>query len=267
MPLPSPPRPDSRLRLPIGLHEKGRRLRDLELRSDEDLRVQRTAVDFLAPREQALSSAFAARIAALGPLRNPDAAIFHRLALADRHWLAASLLFREGTTALQVPASCRKCGQILELELSLAEALAKAEPILLRRGRKRSGMLRLPTAADLDVARTAEDLARLCAGSRAGTPAIEARLQQADPLCVVELNGRCCVCGSSVNARIDLAGLWLGSQQRLAEDFLHSVHTLAQAYHWSEREILSLPDPRRRAYLRLCRTETAEFGLEQHVYE
>lgn len=36
---------------------------------------------------------------------------------------------------------------------------------------------------------------------------------------------------------------------------LRDVHTLARAYHWSERDILALPLPRRLAYLALLEAE------------
>lgn len=36
-----------------------------------------------------------------------------------------------------------------------------------------------------------------------------------------------------------------------ASRLLREVHALARAYHWSERELLALPLPRRTAYLQL----------------
>jgi hypothetical protein len=37
----------------------------------------------------------------------------------------------------------------------------------------------------------------------------------------------------------------------LAQDLFHEVHLLASTYHWSELEILALPQHRRRRYLKL----------------
>jgi hypothetical protein len=267
MPLPNPRRPEAHLRLPIGLAEEGKRLRDLTLCCEDDLRARRAGADFTCPREQALSSAFAARFAKAGRLQNPGADFFHRLTLADRHWLAATLLLREGITLLQAPIACRACGEILELQLALPDALAAAEPVLRRSARSHRNGLRLPTAADLEEARNAPELARLCAGPDAALDEVESRLQNADPLCVVEMNGNCCTCGSGVRAQFDVAGLWLGSQRKLAEELLQCVHTLARTYHWSEHEILSMPESRRRAYWKLCRADRAGMALEEDVYE
>jgi len=50
---------------------------------------------------------------------------------------------------------------------------------------------------------------------------------------------------------IDLCDVALGALRRLQQQLLITVHQLASHYHWSEKEIFSVPAFRRQAYLNL----------------
>ena len=93
-----------------------------------------------------------------------------------------------------------------------------------------------------------------CAGSDLlpqAAEAIEERMAELDPMVQVEMQLSCPGCGHEWAEPFDIASyLWteLGDQ---ALRLLREVHTLADAYGWSESEILAMNPHRRRAYLEL----------------
>lgn len=81
--------------------------------------------------------------------------------------------------------------------------------------------------------------------------AVAERLADADPLADVQLALECEVCGHQWNATFDIVThLWAEIDAR-ARRLLSEVHTLASAYGWRERDVLSLSPVRRQAYLEL----------------
>jgi predicted RNA-binding Zn-ribbon protein involved in translation (DUF1610 family) len=79
------------------------------------------------------------------------------------------------------------------------------------------------------------------------------RMASADPLAEIVLHFACPVCGSACEEMLDLAAFVWAEVEALAKRLALEVHTLASAYGWSEREILSLSEPRRRLYLEMVR--------------
>jgi hypothetical protein len=226
------------------------------LREPAEYRRLLLDTDFLAPRESALTQALAARIA------RPSRDCLHGMTLADRHWLIAQVMLRDGTTALEVAEVCSGCGELLELRLDLADAIRDATAAI----QKGVMGLRLPTARDVEGAETPEDLLAACALGAAGDPEeIEERLRDADPLGTIALNADCCQCGRQVRAEVDLAARWLASARRATYGLLEEVHALARRYHWTEREILGLSEARRQFYIELCQAEQ-ETEMERFVY-
>jgi hypothetical protein len=80
------------------------------------------------------------------------------------------------------------------------------------------------------------------------------RMASADPLAEIRLKFDCAECGHRWDESLDIvAFVWLEIEAR-AKRLLMEIHTLATAYGWSENEILSLSEPRRRLYLEMVRT-------------
>lgn len=82
-------------------------------------------------------------------------------------------------------------------------------------------------------------------------------LEERDPLTALRLAARCPACGGAVAAEFDLEAHLLESAAARQARLLDTVHRLARAYHWSERDILALPPSRRGEYLARLRAEEA----------
>lgn len=74
-------------------------------------------------------------------------------------------------------------------------------------------------------------------------------LAAADPQADTVLDLSCPECGHAWQSVFDIAEFMWTELAARARHLLHEVHLLAQAYGWSEREILSLSPTRRAAYL------------------
>jgi len=78
-------------------------------------------------------------------------------------------------------------------------------------------------------------------------------MASADPLAEIRLKFDCAECAHQWNESLDIvAFMWLEIEAR-ARRLLTEVHALAAAYGWTEREILSLSEPRRSLYLEMVR--------------
>ena len=93
----------------------------------------------------------------------------------------------------------------------------------------------------------AVQLALLCG---AGPPDIEkasTALEQAAPIVDLDLTGTCVECGHEHSAHFDLQSFLLQRLLNEREGLLAEIHTLASAYGWSLRDILSLARSTRRS--------------------
>jgi hypothetical protein len=124
---------------------------------------------------------------------------------------------------------------------------------------------RVPTSRDLaallphdDVSSAAEDLlARCCVARPTGAASslhglletIEEALEARDPCANIELSLVCRNCAHAWAVPFDIAAVLWDEVEAGARALLATVHTLARAYGWSEREVLALSAPRRAAYL------------------
>jgi hypothetical protein len=171
---------------------------------------------------------------------------------------------------LQGWVSCKRCGEKLEFQMD-GTSLAKPkpdeehhlkEPIVVN-----GKSFRVPTSRDL--ARVAgqadprsaairllqscwveepegEDLGKV---SEEDLETVGERMAAADPLAESLLNLNCPACGNEWEQSLDIAAfLWKEIEAR-AKRLVWEIHTLASAYGWTEREILSLSEPRRALYL------------------
>jgi hypothetical protein len=76
-------------------------------------------------------------------------------------------------------------------------------------------------------------------------------LAESDPLAETLLDFACAACHHRWREPLDMAA-WLWAEiEACARHLLNDVHTLAAAYGWTEREILSLSESRRGMYLEM----------------
>lgn len=145
------------------------------------------------------------------------------------------------------------CGEKLDLELDLIAFRQdwRTEEVPFEGGR-----LRLPRPADLaelrDAApeRLAHTLFEGTSPERGGWEAkAEAALAQADPLGDLELRAACPGCSGEVAEPLFLETFLLTELALEASRLMDEIHVLAFAYHWTEPDIMALPETRRRHYL------------------
>jgi hypothetical protein len=163
---------------------------------------------------------------------------------------------------LKAWTSCKGCGEKLEFELD-GEAWGESdqvEPIVVK-GRS----FRPPTSRDLARAAGETDpgsaIRRLLTSclmdpadsiealSEEDLREIGERMAAADPLAETRLTLHCPECGEQWEENLDIVSFFWAEIEASAKRVLFEVHTLASAYGWSEREILSLSEPRRAVYL------------------
>lgn len=170
---------------------------------------------------------------------------------------------------LQGWVSCAQCGEKLEVHLdgrALMKQAAERTPGETVVVNRRS--YRLPTSRDLaNAAREADPrlaairLLESCSLERGASPAwseedleeVGERMALADPMAETRLAMHCPQCGNEWDETLDLAAfLWAEIEAR-AKRLLMEIHSLASAYGWTEKEILSLSEPRRAFYLEMVR--------------
>jgi hypothetical protein len=179
-------------------------------------------------------------------------------------------LFGDRISAL---ASCPRCGEALELELTARQLLAAAPTTDALAFASDGGevRLRLPDSRDLLAAaqappeRAAAVLLERCLVSAhaAGAPVAadglpeqlvdEAgrRLAEADPQADVRFALTCPACAHAWSAPFDVVQYLWAEVDAWAGRTLADVHALACAYGWTESEILRLSPARRESYLRM----------------
>jgi hypothetical protein len=172
-------------------------------------------------------------------------------------------------------ATCARCEETLEFELSAAEL--QTPPATAENGAALAVdhdawhvELRAPDSRDLiaaaDAPQHAEDVlfARsVRAATFAGTPAdplgipsdvralAAERLAAVDPQADLQFALTCAKCGSDWRAPLDIVSFLWAELDAWAGRMLRDVHVLASAYGWAEGDILALSAARRGHYLRL----------------
>jgi hypothetical protein len=192
---------------------------------------------------------------------------------------AALLTLREWCfgSRLESVAVCPACNEHLELAFNAGDIRVAAPPEppapLEVTASGWQVRFRLPTAADLValaegagpasgatlfqrcvLAVTHNDAAcTLDAAPAALLPAVAEAMAAADPQADVRLALHCPSCGHSWLAPFDILTFFWAEIEAWALRTLRDVHTLAQAYGWSEAAILALSPLRRLRYLELVR--------------
>ena len=201
------------------------------------------------------------------------------LPLGRRDALLLELRERLFGSAIDVVANCPQCASTVEAtfrcgDLRLAapdgDAPTLAHDVSVQDMRV---CFRLPDSGDLIALEQCDDagaahalllercvLAAECASEPCDVRGLSADLQagiaqamaQADPQADLQLAFRCPDCGHAWQPLFDVARFLWQELHAWALRMLREVDTLAQAYHWSEAEILALSPRRRQAYLELC---------------
>jgi len=177
-------------------------------------------------------------------------------------------------STLQCWTPCPQCGEKIELNLAADSIVAnehgnqQPEPTVTVDGET----FRLPTSRDLAriatepalapdpgaaaihllrACRVAEEPAADTSWSEEELEKIGESMAKADPLAEILLGFECPACLHICSEALDLPTFLWAEIDALVRRLLLEVHTLASAYGWSEREILSLSDARRRLYLEM----------------
>jgi hypothetical protein len=128
-------------------------------------------------------------------------------------------------------------------------------------GERGSVSFRLPTVHDqlaaVGAPDGADELARRCL-RRADVPArvrrrVEALMEALAPSLAGDLRAACPECGEPVPVYFDARRFCLQELRDRAAFVYQDVDALARRYHWTENEILALPQVRRAAYAELAR--------------
>jgi hypothetical protein len=177
------------------------------------------------------------------------------------------------TDRLDGVVPCAHCGERLELQLPVRQALSLApyppdpQPFTVD-GEGWRVATRLPTPADLAAAAEADDgvegaqdllLGRLVvavepAGALADpavVEAVDAALAERDPLGALTVSVACPDCGHTDSATVDVGAWWWTLAEARIRRIVEEVHRLARAYGWSEPEVLAVSPHRRAWYLEL----------------
>jgi uncharacterized protein (UPF0212 family) len=174
------------------------------------------------------------------------------------------LALREVTFGSEITGvtDCPECGQKIELSLncsqirSTTEADPPNEVVVQANGCEMQ--FRLPTSADLLAVNSSEQLLERCllSGVDRLTKNVRAvvgdKMSTADPMADIHLGLNCPSCGHKWDAPFDIVAFLWREITAAARRLLREVHTLASAYGWTEREILSLSPARRRPYLEMA---------------
>jgi hypothetical protein len=74
-------------------------------------------------------------------------------------------------------------------------------------------------------------------------------MSKIDRLVAYSIELKCPICGIKNFYEVNLEELSLMCLRKIQRELLESIHKLALAYHWTEAEILALPNTRRKLYL------------------
>jgi hypothetical protein len=174
---------------------------------------------------------------------------------------------------LEAWTACAHCGEKMELDLDTMDLIAllagdlttlafePAPPVIVQ-----DHAFRLPSSRDLasiaqenDPSTATLRLLDRCQVNEPLSPEqlfalkdeIEEALSSADPLAEMRLALACPTCAREWEEPLDVTKFLWAEIEAGARLLLRDIHTLASAYGWSESEILSLSEARRRLYLEM----------------
>jgi hypothetical protein len=181
-------------------------------------------------------------------------------------------------SSLETLTDCPGCGQLLEVDFKTSDLRAQFGQCASRGRLVRGGFeieFRLPASDDLlavaqsdpglDARPSSTLLLERCivSGTRDGAEiapatlpkeirgAIEAAMAELDPGADLSLMLECAHCGQRWQKVFDIVSHLWSDLEDWAQRSLREVHSLATAYGWSERSILSMSPGRRQLYIEM----------------
>jgi len=185
---------------------------------------------------------------------------------------------------IESDASCQaqRCGARMDISFSIESYLEHHRPLtapwrsrrwvavacepgwfrLTRRSDGRDlGQFRLPTARDLlemqhdhgAVAQLGQRCIRPAGLSAKERQLVESAMGAIAPSLAADLRGTCPACGAAIVVAYEPRRYCIAELRQRARFVMEEVDLLAQRYHWSEGEILAMPNRRRVAYAELAR--------------
>jgi hypothetical protein len=212
-------------------------------------------VDLAAPRPHAITGVLACCVAPAG-----DREALWDLPVGKRIERLLEVAALDGATDFDVDLRCQACGGSFEVTLAAEELLeagraadrdvVEAGPARFRRPTGRD-QLRWLGRAYPDEATLVRDMAATLALDEVpvSLAAVESALDEADPLLRAPVTAACPECGHRAEYETDPAGMALARLARAQDSLFAAVDLLASRYHWSETEILALPEWRRARYV------------------
>ena len=189
------------------------------------------------------------------------------LLAGDRDYLMLQLRRMTLGDHVQAVLECTVCGAKMDIDFQARDVPVErrsqtesAYTIALSGGR--SVRFRLPNGADqesvarMDTAEAVQTLLTRCVLgggplSAEEAEAVAAAMEERAPAVELELDLTCPECGHASVVPFDTTAFFIREMTGRRHYLLREVHALALHYHWSENEIMSMAQPRRRAYLEL----------------
>jgi hypothetical protein len=173
--------------------------------------------------------------------------------------------------------TCPACAEALELEIDAGDLLGREPPPhtgpALLQDASWEVSFRLPTELDVEATRGERDphvarsllLQRCVSECRRATEPVDillappevttrlgARMEELDPLAVIDFELRCGGCGHGWSSALEVDSILWARLDAWARRMLEEVHELARIYGWSERDIVSMSPWKRQIYLDLA---------------
>ena len=172
------------------------------------------------------------------------------------------LLGLTGADEFDTELRCAACGTVFEVSLTVGELLDAAAAAGTDAIQVGGARFRRPAGRDqlawLEHARTddtklIDHIVATLALDDADCPlaALEAAFGEADPLLRAPVTAACPECGHQEEHETDPTGVALNHLTRVQDSLFAAVEALASRYHWSEADILALPEWRRARYLQM----------------
>lgn len=213
-------------------------------------------IDIDAPLDVALTAVLSACLSdGAGQAVTPEDARTWTVAKRRQGLLAIAVAthgtLRDLTATCHAPA----CGERMDLQVDLTAFNTDwREDRVMVPGH--SLVLRLPSPGDLTGSEAeGPDLLRNLVvegdvpANTAWLDDADTALGEADPLGDLELQATCPECGAPVSHPFALEPFLMAELAGELSRLIDEIHVLAMAYHWSEAEILALPNSRRALYI------------------
>jgi hypothetical protein len=227
-------------------------------------------IDFNMPRIDVVTALLANCLLQVGG-NVVDAELAWELTVADRLQGLLAITHASIGASTTAVANCNheECGGSVELELGLSSfAIETPTKIDWLSPDNKSLSCRLPTGND-QRAWQQHQLTQDCTGevwlanrlieqiddyppsnlSKTWLEPLGIALEAADPLTALSIDTLCPFCGESLCVEIDLELLLIESLRSQQHLQIEQIHRLASRYHWSETDILTMPQWRRQRYL------------------